>query len=202
MAVITIDGRQLEFEQTLTILEAAKRLQIKIPTLCYNEHLSPYGGCRICLVEAASAAAPDRSRLVPACTTPAENGMTVSTDSDRVRDERRFIIELFLSRCPEAEPIRKMAAEMGVDPQGGNLDTVGEYLLHRAPRRAATNCILCGLCVRVCQQIPERYALSLKNRGIHRKVTPPFERVAESCIGCGSCAYVCPTKTITIEEAD
>jgi bidirectional [NiFe] hydrogenase diaphorase subunit len=201
MAKITIDGRELEFEEQLTILEAAKKLQIKIPTLCYNEHLAPYGGCRICLVEAATEAAPQRSRLVPACTAPAADGMTVVTNSERVLASRRFIIELFLSRCPDSEVIRGMAAEMGVDPDGKNLDVVGQYLLQRAPRREATNCILCGLCVRVCQQIPERYALSLKERGIHRKVTPPFERVAESCIGCGSCAYVCPTKTITIEEA-
>ena len=201
MAAISIDGKNLEFEGRLTILEAAKKLQIKVPTLCHNEHLSPYGGCRICLVEAATRAAPKRSRLVPACTAPAEDGMLITTDSQRVQDSRRFIIELLLSRCPESQVIRDMAAQLGVEPDGRNLDVVGQYLLQRAPSQKATNCILCGLCVRVCQQIPERYALSLKERGIHRKVTPPFERVAESCIGCGSCAYVCPTKTITIEEA-
>ncbi len=201
MATIIIDGKELEFEDKLTILEAAKKLQIKIPTLCFNEHLSPYGGCRICLVEAATQASPKRSRLVPACTAPAENGLIVVTNSQRVLDSRRFIIELFLSRCPESEQIRKLAADMGVDPGGSNLDVVGQYLLQRAPKRESTNCILCSLCVRVCQQIPERFALSLKERGIGRKVTPPFEKVAESCIGCGSCAYVCPTKTITVEEA-
>ncbi len=200
MATISIDGKNLEFEERLTILEAAKALRIKVPSLCHNEHLSPYGGCRICLVEAATRAVPKRSRLVPACSAPAEDGMLITTDSQRVQDSRRFIIELLLSRCPESQIIRDMAAQMGVDPDGRNLDVVGQYLLQRAPSQEATNCILCGLCVRVCQQIPERYALSLKERGIHRKVTPPFEKVAESCIGCGSCAYVCPTKTITIEE--
>ena len=201
MATINIDGKELEFEDKLTILEAAKKLQIKIPTLCFNEHLSPYGGCRICLVEVATKAAPKRSRLLPACTAPAEDGMTVVTNSEKVLESRRFIIELFLSRCPDSEQIRNMAKEMGVEAESSSLDVVGHYLLHRAPGREATNCILCGLCVRVCQQIPERFALSLKERGIGRKVTPPFEKVAESCIGCGSCAYVCPTKTITVEEA-
>jgi NADH dehydrogenase/NADH:ubiquinone oxidoreductase subunit G len=202
MAIITIDGRELEFEESLMILEAAKKLQIKIPTLCYNEHLAPYGGCRICLVEVSTQAAPERKRLVPACSVPASDGMIVVTDCRRVQESRRFVIELLLSRCPESETILELAVQMGVDPEGENLDTVGRYLLHRAPKRKDTNCILCGLCVRVCQQIPERYALSLKQRGIHRMVTPPFEKVAESCIGCGSCAYVCPTKTITVEEAD
>ena len=126
--------------------------------------------------------------------------MIVVTDSPRVLESRRFIIELFLSRCPDAEAIRNMALELGVDPEGEDLDVVGQYLLKRAPRREPTNCILCSLCVRVCQQIPERYALSLKGRGITRKATPPFEKVAETCIGCGSCAYVCPTDTITVEE--
>jgi NADH dehydrogenase/NADH:ubiquinone oxidoreductase subunit G len=201
MAKITIDGQNLEFEEPMTVLEAAKKLQIKIPTLCYNEHLTPYGGCRICLVETTTEAAPERTRLLPACTAPASDGMIVVTDSERVLTSRRFVIELFLSRCPESEQVRAMAKEMGADPDGQDLDSVGQYLLKRSPRRAATNCILCGLCVRVCQQIPQRYALSLKERGIYRKVTPPFEKVAQSCIGCGSCAYVCPTKTITIEEA-
>ena len=201
MAKITIDGKELEFDEQLMILEAAKKLQIKIPTLCYNEHLAPYGGCRICLVETSTQAAPERSRLVPSCSVPATDGMIVVTNSQRVLESRRFVIELLLSRCPESQVIRDTAAEMGVDPDGQNLDVVGHYLHKRAPRREATNCILCGLCVRVCQQIPQRHALSLKERGIHRKVTPPFEKVAVSCIGCGSCAYVCPTKTITIEEA-
>jgi bidirectional [NiFe] hydrogenase diaphorase subunit len=201
MAKITIDGTPLEFDEQLTILEAAKKLKIKIPTLCYNEYLAPYGGCRLCLVEAATAAAPDKSRLVPACSAPAEDGMIVATGSERVIEARRFIIEMFLARCPNSDTIQNLARDLGVEPGSPNLDTVGHYLLERAPRREDTNCILCGLCVRVCQQIPQRSALSFKDRGIIRKPTPPFEKVAESCVGCGSCAYVCPTHTITIEAA-
>lgn len=201
MATITIDGAGLEIEGKMTILEAAKKLGIKIPTLCHNEHLKPYGGCRICLVEAASPAAPDRPRLLPACTTPAEDGMVVVSDSQQIQESRRFIVELLLSRCPDSEQIRNLAAEMGVGGESSKLDVVCQYLLHRAPKRDDTNCILCGLCVRVCQQVPERFALSFKNRGIARTVTPPFEKIAESCIGCGSCAYVCPTKAVTVEEA-
>lgn len=201
MATITIDGKLLEHEEALTILEAASRLGIRIPTLCHNDYLVPHGGCRICMVEAATAAAPETRRLVPACSSRAGDGMSVVTDSQRVVATRRFIIELFLARCPDSERIQAVARELGVEPGSAQLEAVGRYLLERAPRREETNCILCGLCVRVCQQIPRRFALSFKGRGIGRKVTPPFEKVAESCVGCGSCAYVCPTKTITVEEA-
>ena len=201
MARITIDGKSLEFGEELTVLEAARRLKIKIPTLCYNEYMTPYAGCRVCLVEAAAGAAPDRRRLIAACSAPAEDGMIVVTDSQKVLEARRFIVELLLSRCPNSQAIRTMAREMDVEPGAQNLDAVGHYLLERAPERRETNCILCGLCVRVCQQIPQRFALSFKDRGIARTVTPPFEKAAEACVGCGSCAYVCPTRTITVEEA-
>jgi NADH dehydrogenase/NADH:ubiquinone oxidoreductase subunit G len=201
MATISIDGKQLDFEPGLTILQAAKKLHVPIPTLCHNEHLTPYGGCRICLVEVSTQAAPGRARLVPACTAPADDGMVVSTASARVLEARRFIIALLLSRCPTSEKIQALAAEMGVSAGDPNLDPVSRYLIERAPRREETKCILCALCVRVCQQVPERHALSLSRRGIDRKAISPFGKVAESCIGCGSCAYVCPTKTITIEEA-
>ena len=197
MATITVDDQQLEFQPPLTILAAAKKLGIAIPTLCHNEHLHPYGGCRVCLVEVTAAG---RGRLLPACATPAEDGMTVVSASQRVAGARRFIIELLLSRAPESAELKDIARRLGVDPDG-ELDSVAGYLLKRAPRREATNCILCALCVRTCAQVPERHALSLSKRGIQRKAMSPFGKVAESCIGCGSCAYVCPTKTIKVEEA-
>ena len=197
MATITIDDRRLEFQPPLTILEAARKLGIHIPTLCFNEHLAPYGGCRLCLVEVASAG---RGRLLPACATPAEDGMNVITASQRVTEARQFIIQLLLSRAPDSPELLVIAKSLGVDP-AGPLDPVAEYLLVRAPRREPTRCILCALCVRACAQVPERHALSLSKRGIERKAVSPFGKVAETCIGCGSCAYVCPTKTVKVEEA-
>ena len=92
------------------------------------------------------------------------------------------------------------AATLDID-YPDTLDRVGKYLLQRAPERDETSCILCGLCVRVCQEVPQRSALSIAERGIARKVGPPFFRAADTCVGCGSCAYVCPTDAITIEEA-
>ncbi len=199
---IRIDDLELELDDKVTLLNAARNLDIKIPTLCHNDKLTPWGGCRVCLVEVATEQAPDRARLLPACCTFAEDDMVVTTSSERVRGARQFVIELLLSRCPESEEIKVLARELGVpvdDPS--QLDIVGEYLLQRAPRVEGTKCIRCGLCVRVCAEITERHAISFKGRGMKRKVVSPFEKVADTCIGCGSCAYVCPTNTITIEEA-
>ena len=197
MATISIDDRRLEFQPPMTILEGARKLGIPIPTLCFNEHLTPYGGCRICLVEVSVAG---RGRLLPACATPAEDGMSVITASERIQEARKFVIELLLSRAPDSPELQAIAKSLGVDPAGA-LDPVAEYLLVRSPRREPTHCILCALCVRVCAQVPERHALSLSKRGIQRKAISPFGKVAETCIGCSSCVYVCPTKTVKVEEA-
>ena len=201
MIKLTIDGRPVEMDGPATILEAARKLGIRVPTLCYNEHLSPSGGCRICLVEAAHESNPAAARMVPACTAPVQDGMIVATGSERVQEARRFIIELLLARTPNSPHLRALGEQLGVKADGSGRDVVGAYLLERAPKRAETSCILCGLCVRACAEIPMRHAISFAARGMDRKVDTPFHKVAESCIGCGSCAYVCPTDAITIEAA-
>ncbi len=192
----TLNGNEYTFDGDMTILEAARSTGVHIPTLCHNEFLEPYGGCRLCLVEVEG-----KRGLVPACTTMLEEAMTIRTESDKITKSRRFVVELLLSRCPDAVAVQKLARSFDIpfDDERA-LDPVGRYLLYRAPKREKTNCILCNLCVRVCAQIPKRFALSFEGRGIERRVRPPFEKPAETCIGCGSCAYVCPTKTITVEE--
>ena len=196
MVTIRINGTEQQCEEKTTVLDAAKSAGIHIPTLCHNDFLKPYGGCRICLVEQVG-----RPTLIPSCTTQVSEGMEIVTESERIAKSRRFVVELLLSRCPNAEQIKAMGKELGVDADNPDtLDPVGKYLLERAPKRRETNCILCGLCVRACQEVPMRFALSISERGISRNVKPPFGKSAETCIGCGACAYVCPTKTITIEE--
>ncbi len=144
---------------------------------------------------------PAAVRMVPACTAPALDGMIVTTASERVQEARRFVIELFLARTPHSPRLRALGEQLGVKPDGSGRDVVGEYLLNRAPKRPQTDCILCGLCVRACAEIPMRHAISFAARGMDRSVDTPFHKVAESCIGCGACAHVCPTDAITIEAA-
>jgi NADH dehydrogenase/NADH:ubiquinone oxidoreductase subunit G len=201
MIHLTIDGQTAEYSEKITILEAARGIGVHIPTLCHNDYIKPYGGCRLCLVEVATERWPDDFRMMVSCCTPIVDGHIVRTDTERVKEVRKFIMELLLARCPDSKELQKIAKDMGVPEDTNALDPVGKYLLTRTEPVFDTNCILCGLCVRVCAEVTERHALSFATRGMKRKITAPFYKIAESCIGCGSCAYVCPTKTITVEEA-
>lgn len=200
MINLTINGNNEEFSEETTVLEASKTLGIKIPTLCNNEFLKPYGGCRLCLVEVATDRAPENFRMLPSCCTPISKGLIVKTDSERVKKARIFILQLLLARTTDSEELKQLGKELGALVEEGALDPVGSYLANRTEKPADTKCILCGLCVRVCSEITERHAISFYKRGMEKEVRIPFNKVAESCIGCGSCAYVCPTNTITVEE--
>lgn len=203
MVKLTIDDKAVEVLEQTTVLEAAKQTGIKIPTLCYNSYLKPYGGCRMCLVEVKRFQSSAPPVLVSSCTHPVEEGLIVDTESQRVIEARRFILELLLARCPDSKEIQDLARIYDIDTSDeSTLDDIGRYLLKREPKQEHTRCILCGLCVRVCIEIVQRNALSLCYRGSKKKVRTPFNRISETCIGCGSCAYLCPTNTITVEEAE
>lgn len=184
MITLTINGREIGAEEGWTVLKAAQNVGIEIPTLCYHEVLSSSGACRLCSVEVTTKKG--RNRVVASCLYPVEEGLSVQTNSEKIKRLRRGLMELLLARCPSSEKIKDMARQMGVTEPRFRLE--GE------------ECILCGLCVRVCQEIAEARAISAVNRGTKKEIAAPFYDLAETCIGCGGCAYVCPTGAIRIED--
>jgi len=181
---VTIDGREIQVARDVTALEAARELGIHIPTLCYHPALTPYGACRLCVVEVKRG---KRSRLVTSCTYPIrEDGLVIDTHSERVLRDRRMIVELLLARCPNVKIIQDLADELGVERPRFSLKE--------------EDCILCGLCVRVCEEVIGASAISFVGRGPDRKVMTPFQEASDVCLGCGACADVCPTGAIKLED--
>jgi heterodisulfide reductase subunit A2 len=173
---LTIDGKQVRAEAGQTILEAARAAGIGIPTLCHHPAVEPYGACRLCMVEIAVRG---RTRLVTACNYETAEGLEVQTASARVMRSRRMTLELLLARCPEVEALRTLARANGVKDS-------------RFPREKE-DCILCGLCVRICRDRMGVGAADFVGRGAGMRVDTPFDRKSEVCITCGACVFVCPT---------
>jgi NADH dehydrogenase/NADH:ubiquinone oxidoreductase subunit G len=186
MVTFTINEKECEAQEGTTVLEAAIAEGIKIPNLCYHPELEPYGACRLCLVEVIKRGWPS---LQPACLYKVFDGLIVKTDTERVQKARKIVFELLLARCPGSDRIKQLAAEYGVTES-------------RIKLKETDNCILCGLCMRACSEVSQRYAISFSGRGNRRKIQTPYDELSQVCIGCGACAYLCPTHNISIEEAD
>ena len=178
MITFTIDGQTFQAEKDETVLEVARREGISIPTLCYHPAVEPYGACRMCTVEVEQRG---WTSLEASCTIPVREGMIVRTDTPDVYKFRQALMGVFLSRCPNVPLIQRLAAEYGVTELPYPTDTPEE------------KCILCGLCVRVCQEVVGAHALTFGNRGLHREITSPFHAASKECLGCGTCVYICPT---------
>jgi bidirectional [NiFe] hydrogenase diaphorase subunit len=183
MVTLTIDGREVQAEEGTTILEAARENNIYIPTLCYHEEVTPYGACRLCLVEVTRNG---REKLVASCLYEVAEGLKVRTNSERIASNRKMLMELLLARCPNNKAIQDLARRLGVEKTSFKLDD--------------NQCMLCALCVRVCQEVVGVSAISLVNRGVDRAMATPFYEPSDVCIGCGSCAYVCPVDAIKFED--
>jgi NADH dehydrogenase/NADH:ubiquinone oxidoreductase subunit G len=172
---LTINGLPVKVDKGSTLLEVARFLGFPIPTLCHMDGLSPYGACRLCLVEIGDG---QRSRLVSSCTYPAEEGLKVRTASSRVLRARRMVIELLLASCPQSKTIQDLASEHGIRQQRF--------------RQEYEDCILCGLCVRMCQEQMMAKAIGFRGRGQKRSIGTPFDMTSEVCRQCGGCIYICP----------
>ncbi|MCW8803659.1 MAG: 2Fe-2S iron-sulfur cluster-binding protein [Ignavibacteriaceae bacterium] len=175
MVNLKLNGLIISVEEGTTILEAAQFMGFPIPTLCHMEGLSPYGACRLCVVEVGEGV---RSKLVTSCTSLVQEGMNVRTASSRVVQARKMIVELLLATCPQSKVIQDIASELGVRQQRF--------------RQEHEDCIMCGLCVRMCEEQMMAKAIGFRGRGDHRSIGTPFDIKSEVCRLCGACMYVCP----------
>jgi formate dehydrogenase major subunit len=202
MVNITINGKSLEIAEGTTVLRAAQAAGIDIPTLCDHPHLTPYGGCRLCLVEVEGA-----RTLQPSCTLPVSNNMVIKTDTKKVLDARKFVLTLLFSErnhfCPYCQvtggdcELQNAAYHEGMthwplqpNYQPYPMDASHPYIILENNR-----CILCRRCVRACGELIGNFTLGFEERGAKSiLVADTGVPLGEStCISCGSCVQVCPT---------
>jgi len=186
----SLDGRAVEARPGETVLSVARRHGIEIPALCHHDAVTPYGACRLCVVEAFWG---KRSKLVTSCIYTPWADEKIETNTDRVRRARKMVIELLLARCPEVEVLRDLGREYGVEE--------GRFQPPHIEDRG-NRCILCGLCVRVCAEVIGQSAIGYESRGAVRSIASPFRKNADDCIGCGACVFICPTEALHYEDMD
>lgn len=205
MGYMTIDGRTVEFTDEPNVLAVIRKADIDIPTLCYHSELSVYGACRLCTVEN------ERGKTFASCSEPPRDGMIVYTNTPRLMKYRKLILELLLAaHCRDCTTciksgecqLQSLAHRMGVE----NIrfeNTKEQYPLDfSSPSivRDPNKCILCGDCVRMCDNVQSVNAIDFAYRGTRALVTPAFnKKIAETdCVNCGQCRVVCPTGAISI----
>ena len=202
MVTLTIDGMKVTVRKLSTVLDAAKKLEVPIPTLCHHPELSPFGGCRLCIVEIQ-----DMARPVTACTTIAKEGMVVTTTSPYLEKLRKTTLELLLSDHPNDCMVCERAGDCTLQELAYFYDIrenrfVGEkrsfIKKDENPfiERAMEKCILCGQCVRVCEEIQGVSAIDFAYKGFNTRVCASYEKDLD-CEFCGQCVAVCPTGALT-----
>lgn len=205
MINLTINGKQIKTEAGLTIMKAAEANGVEIPKLCAYEHLEPYGGCRMCLVEVEGARI-----LMPSCTSPATDGMVINTHTEQVEKARKFVLDLIFSErnhfcmfCQKTDgdcELQNRAYDLDmthweIQPKWDNyeVDASNKWMVFDHNR-----CILCRRCVRACSELVGNNTLGSEKRGYDTKIVfdwgVPWGE--SSCINCGTCMQVCPTGTI------
>lgn len=173
-----IDGQPVQAQEGWTILDTARHYGFHIPTLCYHEALQPVGACRLCVVEVRQNGT---QRLMASCFSYPQEGVEILLNSERVLNGRRWIMEMLLASCPNSPELKKMARRFGV---------VSTRFAIEDPEE---ECLRCGLCIRVCEEIVGAKAISFGSRGVTKHVATPYMVPNEACVSCGSCVAVCPT---------
>ncbi len=204
---LKIDGVEVDVEKGRTILEAAQLAGIRIPTLCHDRRLIPFGACRLCVVQQKG-----KSELLPACFTPAKNGMEIITHSPEILDSRRLQLQFILLNhpmiCPRCEKegecaLQTLVYEYGVVETLYPWERMSFPADDRSPllQRDSDKCILCGRCVRICDEVQGVGELSFSKRGIKTVIDTDFHRPLQ-CEFCGQCMDTCPVGAITSDRFD
>jgi coenzyme F420-reducing hydrogenase beta subunit len=178
---LKINGIDVNAIEGTSILDVAHKIGIEIPTLCHNPALTPFGSCRVCSVEITDKRG--RKKIVTSCNYPVFSGLVVETKSKKTMRIRKLLLELLLARCPNVKAIKDLAGEYGIEKPTFWIADLEE------------DCILCGLCARVCEEKVGVSAINFANRGVEREVTAPYHSISDDCVGCGACAIICPTNS-------
>jgi len=188
---ISIDGKKYQAEQGEPVLKVARAAGIDIPALCYHDGLAPFGACRLCMVDVVAGG---RKGMTTSCTLGAADGLEVKTDTAEITELRKGLMELYLAQAPDSAHIRNMAARYGV--------TQSRFASAEKKKKGAPEekCVLCGLCVRVCNEAVGAGVINFIGRGPETRVNSPYNEPSAKCFGCTACADVCPTEVINISD--
>jgi NADH dehydrogenase/NADH:ubiquinone oxidoreductase subunit G len=176
---LQIDGRRVSVHEGMSLLDAARAAGIAIPTVCHHEKLEPFGGCRLCVVEAEAGG---RTSLVAACVHPVQQDLAVKTRSPQIDRIRKVLTEQLLAYAPESEVLQALAREYRADKD-------------RFPKEPSF-CILCGLCVRYCAEVKGKNAVGFVDRGPSREISFIPGIAAKECWNCKECFPLCPTSAL------
>lgn len=173
---LTIDGKEVKVTPGMTVLDAARKENVYIPTLCHHDKLEAFGGCRLCMVEVESRG---WTSYVVSCLYPVAKDIVVRTRSEKVDKIRKVIVEELMAHAPDAPELVKLAEEYGAD--------------RNRFEREASFCVLCGLCVRYCNEVKQKNAVSFIDNGAVRQISFVPEVAKQECWDCQECFAICPT---------